>query len=195
MEVGCVFQFGAPLLQSTSVLLALFHETLPPSVHFLHLNHRHRHSICRQWVLAWLCGSVTQRFRRWTCDRENAGSIPAAVLSSATVGTFSTQPKLRSKQLGTPCETLAPCPRSCSFGWRLAGSHRICDQCRPYGLSGSGMTLLSHLDRASQQFPNGTSSHNIISLSNQFNFRIFPDILYRNWACAILCHGAVWPCD
>jgi len=52
MEVGCAFQFGALLLQSTSVLLLLLHETLPSSVHLLHLNHRHSNSIGRWWVLA-----------------------------------------------------------------------------------------------------------------------------------------------
>jgi len=42
---------------------------------------------------------------------------------------------------GTPRNTLAQCPRTCSFGWCLAGGYRNGDQRRPMGHWALGRTL------------------------------------------------------
>ena len=41
----------------------------------------------------------------------------------------------------TPRDTLALCPRTCSFGWCLVEGYRNGDQRRPMGICGSGRTL------------------------------------------------------
>jgi len=43
--------------------------------------------------------------------------------------------------IGTPRDTLAPCPWNCSFGWCLAEGYANGDQRRPMDPCGSGITL------------------------------------------------------
>ena len=51
----------------------------------------------------------------------------------------------------TPCNTLAPCPWTCSFGWCLAEGYGHGGQRRPIGPCGSGRTSFSFLFPLSEQ--------------------------------------------
>ena len=57
---------------------------------------------------------------------EIADSVPVAALLSSTLGKLFTHIASVTKQYNLiPCDTLAPCQLSCSFGWCMADGHRV----------------------------------------------------------------------